>query len=112
MSTKTSQQSGGTRLRSQRSSGEEGMSPKKMGIIAIVTVVGCIAILWPKVFHPMMFGSVPPKTNYKNAQQHGGPGGKFNWLFDYRLYFLLFDQLSFLFIDIVIVSLVLCACVS
>lgn len=88
MSTKISQQSGGTRLRSQRSSAEEGMSPKKMGIIAIVTVVGCIAILWPKVFHPMMFGSVPPKTNYKNAQQHGGPGGKFNWLFDYRFLFL------------------------
>ncbi|KAH8415826.1 hypothetical protein KR222_001534 [Zaprionus bogoriensis] len=79
MSTKSAQQSGtgtgaGSKLRS-RSSGEEGMSPKKMGIIAIVTVVGCIAILWPKVFHPMMFGSVPPKTNFKDAPQRGAPGG-------------------------------------
>lgn len=88
MSTKASHQSAGTRQRS-RSSAEEGMSPKKMGIIAIVTVVGCIAILWPKVFHPMMFGSVPPKTNYKDSPQRGGPGGKF-YCFCYRhfLWFL------------------------
>ncbi|EDW01315.1 GH20524 [Drosophila grimshawi] len=59
-----------------RTGTEESMSPKKMGIIAIVTVVGCIAILWPKVFHPMMFGSAPPiKPNFKDQQQRGGPGG-------------------------------------
>lgn len=56
---------------------EESMSPRKMGIIAIVTVVGCIAILWPKVFHPMMFGGTPPKPSYKDPQQRGGPGGEF-----------------------------------
>ncbi|KAI8128551.1 hypothetical protein FF38_11414 [Lucilia cuprina] len=54
----------------------EGLSPKKTALI-IVTVVGCIAILWPKVFYPMMFASAPTaatgKTNIK--QGHGGPGG-------------------------------------
>lgn len=33
-----------------------GLGPKKTFFI-IVTVVGCIAILWPKVFYPMMFGA-------------------------------------------------------
>ncbi|KAH8372759.1 hypothetical protein KR009_004525 [Drosophila setifemur] len=52
---------------------EEGMTPKKTALI-IVTVIGCIAILWPKVFHPMMFGGVPPpKTNVK--EQRSGAGG-------------------------------------
>ncbi|XP_065719350.2 uncharacterized protein RIC-3 isoform X6 [Drosophila suzukii] len=52
---------------------EEGMTPKKTALI-IVTVIGCIAILWPKVFHPMMFGGVPPpKQNLKD--QRAAPGG-------------------------------------
>ncbi|XP_037714218.1 resistance to inhibitors of cholinesterase protein 3 isoform X15 [Drosophila subpulchrella] len=52
---------------------EEGMTPKKTALI-IVTVIGCIAILWPKVFHPMMFGGVPPpKPNLKD--QRAAPGG-------------------------------------
>ncbi|XP_026841137.1 uncharacterized protein LOC6600908 isoform X15 [Drosophila persimilis] len=56
---------------------EEGMTPKKTALI-IVTVIGCIAILWPKVFHPMMFGSAPPpppqQQNLKE-QRSGAPGG-------------------------------------
>ncbi|XP_033233777.1 uncharacterized protein RIC-3 isoform X7 [Drosophila pseudoobscura] len=56
---------------------EEGMTPKKTALI-IVTVIGCIAILWPKVFHPMMFGSAPPpppqQQNLKD-QRSGAPGG-------------------------------------
>ncbi|XP_033253900.1 uncharacterized protein LOC117185822 isoform X4 [Drosophila miranda] len=56
---------------------EEGMTPKKTALI-IVTVIGCIAILWPKVFHPMMFGSAPPpphqQRNLKD-QRSGAPGG-------------------------------------
>ncbi|KAH8358220.1 hypothetical protein KR084_008376 [Drosophila pseudotakahashii] len=53
---------------------EEGMTPKKTALI-IVTVIGCIAILWPKVFHPMMFGGVPPpKQNFKD-QRAAAPGG-------------------------------------
>ncbi|XP_017838848.1 uncharacterized protein LOC108597046 isoform X14 [Drosophila busckii] len=60
----------------QRKPTEESMSPKKMGLIAIVTVIGCIAILWPKVFHPMMFGGVPPKAHMKDPHQRGAmPGG-------------------------------------
>ncbi|XP_017126485.1 uncharacterized protein LOC108145518 isoform X6 [Drosophila elegans] len=52
---------------------DEGMTPKKTALI-IVTVIGCIAILWPKVFHPMMFGGVPPpKQNFKD--QRAVPGG-------------------------------------
>lgn len=35
--------------------GEDGLSTKKTALV-IVTVVGCIAILWPKVFYPAMFG--------------------------------------------------------
>lgn len=53
---------------------EEGMTPKKTALI-IVTVIGCIAILWPKVFHPMMFGGVPPsQPNFKDPRV--APGGK------------------------------------
>lgn len=52
----------------------EGLSPKKTAFI-IVTVIGCIAILWPKVFYPMMFGGEIPKPNIKD--QRPGPGGKF-----------------------------------
>nr|CAP16644.1 receptor associated protein RIC-3 [Drosophila melanogaster] len=52
---------------------EEGMTPKKTALI-IVTVIGCIAILWPKVFHPMMFGGVPPsQPNFKDPRV--APGG-------------------------------------
>ncbi|XP_065369372.1 resistance to inhibitors of cholinesterase protein 3 isoform X2 [Calliphora vicina] len=49
----------------------EGLSPKKTFLV-IITVVGCIAILWPKVFYPMMFASTPTagKSNIK-----GGAGG-------------------------------------
>ncbi|BFG04822.1 resistance to inhibitors of cholinesterase protein 3 [Drosophila madeirensis] len=54
---------------------EEGMTPKKTALI-IVTVIGCIAILWPKVFHPMMFGSAPlPKQQNPKEQRSGAPGG-------------------------------------
>ncbi|XP_032292082.1 resistance to inhibitors of cholinesterase protein 3 isoform X17 [Drosophila virilis] len=70
------QQQPGAKLKQKhRSATEESMSPKKMGIIAIVTVVGCIAILWPKVFHPMMFGGAPPKPSFKDQPQRGAPGG-------------------------------------
>ncbi|XP_023161363.2 uncharacterized protein LOC111592947 isoform X17 [Drosophila hydei] len=58
-----------------RAATEESMSPKKMGVIALVTVVGCVAILWPKVFHPMMFGGTPPKPSFKDQPQRGVPGG-------------------------------------
>ncbi|XP_049308190.1 uncharacterized protein LOC105230636 isoform X5 [Bactrocera dorsalis] len=51
---------------------QDGLSPKKTAVI-IVTVVGCIAILWPKVFYPMMFGSnVPAKSG--NLKDQLGPG--------------------------------------
>nr|XP_013118989.1 unnamed protein product [Stomoxys calcitrans] len=53
----------------------EGLSPKKTALI-IVTVVGCIAILWPKVFYPMMFGGNGVATNKGNMKEpHRGPGG-------------------------------------
>ncbi|XP_068143911.1 resistance to inhibitors of cholinesterase protein 3 isoform X1 [Drosophila tropicalis] len=52
---------------------EEAMTSKKTALI-IVTVIGCIAILWPKVFHPMMFGPATVKPNIKDPRG-GGPGG-------------------------------------
>nr|XP_036223625.1 uncharacterized protein LOC106627225 isoform X11 [Bactrocera oleae] len=52
---------------------QDGLSPKKTAVI-IVTVIGCIAILWPKVFYPLMFGSnVPAKSG--NLKDQRGPGG-------------------------------------
>lgn len=53
-----------------------GLGPKKT-LFVLVTVVGCIAILWPKIFYPMMFSSpeVPPvKNNFMNKDLR--PGGK------------------------------------
>jgi hypothetical protein len=47
-----------------------GLGPKKT-LFIMVTVVGCIAILWPKVFYPMMMGSV---QNNKNVKDHRGAG--------------------------------------
>ncbi|XP_036331090.1 uncharacterized protein LOC118742817 isoform X12 [Rhagoletis pomonella] len=52
---------------------QNGLSPKKTAVI-IVTVVGCIAILWPKVFYPMMFGGVAPAKS-GNLNEQRGPGG-------------------------------------
>ncbi|XP_073813975.1 RIC3 acetylcholine receptor chaperone isoform X8 [Musca autumnalis] len=53
----------------------EGLSSKKTALI-IVTVVGCIAILWPKVFYPMMFGGSAVSTTKVNMKEpHRGPGG-------------------------------------
>lgn len=51
------------------------LGPRKT-IFVLATVVGCIAILWPKIFYPMMFGGseVPIKNNYINKDMK--PGGK------------------------------------
>ncbi|XP_058066023.1 cell surface glycoprotein 1 [Anopheles bellator] len=56
----------GHRLEPARS----GMGPRKTMII-MVTVVGCVAILWPKVFYPMMMGSGQNKNVIKD---HRGAG--------------------------------------
>lgn len=56
--------------------GEDGLSTKKTALV-IVTVVGCIAILWPKVFYPAIFGSSDAgdgghkTTPYKGESQRG-----------------------------------------
>ncbi|XP_055631411.1 titin-like isoform X4 [Toxorhynchites rutilus septentrionalis] len=46
------------------------LGPRKTMII-MVTVVGCVAILWPKVFYPMMAGPGQTKSVIKD---HRGPG--------------------------------------
>lgn len=46
------------------------LGPRKT-LIIVVTVVGCIAILWPKVFYPMMVGPGQTKNVIKD---HRGPG--------------------------------------
>jgi hypothetical protein len=51
---------------------EMGLGPKKT-LLVIVTVVGCIAILFPKIFYPMIVGPaaikdpnrVPPSMTLK-----------------------------------------------
>lgn len=52
------------------------LGPRKT-IFVLATVIGCIAILWPKIFYPMMFGAseVPQiKNTYINKDLK--PGGK------------------------------------
>lgn len=57
-----------------------GLGPRKT-LFVLVTVVGCIAILWPKIFYPMMFGTtveVPPtKANYNAKDMR--PGGEYQF---------------------------------
>jgi len=55
-----------------------GLGPKKTFFI-MVTVVGCIAILWPKVFYPMMFSGGPIKN--KIIMDHRGSGDLFSLFF-------------------------------
>lgn len=55
---------------------ESPLGPRKT-LFVLVTVVGCIAILWPKIFYPMMFSSSsggPPVDNFieKKGFQPGG----------------------------------------
>lgn len=47
-----------------------GLGQKKT-ILIMVTVVGCIAILWPKVFHPIMFNAATTKP----VKEHRGGAG-------------------------------------
>lgn len=58
-----------------------GLGPKKT-LFVLVTVVGCIAILWPKIFYPMMFSTPnePVKDAYINKDLKPGAGSKFNSL--------------------------------
>lgn len=53
-----------------------GLGPRKT-LFVLVTVVGCIAILWPKIFHPMMFGpsNQTPKSVI-NSNFKPGSGGE------------------------------------
>ena len=41
---------------------EMGLGPKKT-LLVIVTVVGCIAILFPKIFYPMITGPAAVKQD-------------------------------------------------
>ncbi|XP_055611489.1 protein P200-like isoform X3 [Uranotaenia lowii] len=60
-----------TTVNSRRDSGSGAtMGPRKTMII-MVTVVGCIAILWPKVFYPMLVGPTQTKNVVKD---HRGAG--------------------------------------
>lgn len=61
------------------------LGPRKT-IFVLATVIGCIAILWPKIFYPMMFGTseVPIKNTYINKDIK--PGGKFHRMLSINLY--------------------------
>lgn len=48
------------------------LGPKKTFFV-LVTVVGCIAILWPKVFYPMMFSG---QTNKNVIKEHRTGAGE------------------------------------
>lgn len=47
-----------------------GLGPKKTALV-LFTVVGCIAILFPKIFYPMIVGPPNPKDVMR------GPPSKF-----------------------------------
>lgn len=62
-------------IRKMPSTAEDvGLGPKKTFLV-LFTVVGCIAILFPKIFYPMIFDSPnnkmrgPPGLNKKNFMQ-------------------------------------------
>lgn len=43
-------------------SDEVGLGPRKT-MLVLVIVVGCFAVLWPKIFHPMLVGSSDQPTD-------------------------------------------------
>lgn len=49
-----------------------GLGPKKTFFV-LVTVVGCIAILWPKVFYPMLMGGGQEKQLMNDYRGSGKP---------------------------------------
>lgn len=51
-----------------------GLGPKKT-LFVMVTVIGCIGILWPKLIYPMMFAAQAP-TKVPVKDYRAGPGGK------------------------------------
>ncbi|XP_055310486.1 uncharacterized protein LOC129573666 isoform X2 [Sitodiplosis mosellana] len=63
------------------------LGPRKT-IFVLATVIGCIAILWPKIFYPMMFGAseVPIKNNYLNKDLGSKPGGCCGMVLDHEKY--------------------------
>lgn len=57
---------------------ENPLGPKKT-LFVLVIVVGCIAILWPRIFHPMLFSTpnAPPVDNFVE-KKIPRPGGEYN----------------------------------
>ena len=51
-----------------------GLGPKKT-LFVMVTVIGCIAILWPKVFYPMMYGNQLQNKQLNKEYVRGNGGG-------------------------------------
>lgn len=49
---------------------EPPIGPKK-SIFIMVTVIGCVAILWPRVLQPMLFGGATPSKNIINDESVG-----------------------------------------
>lgn len=54
---------------------EMGLGPKKT-LLVLFTVVGCIAILFPKIFYPMLMGPAAVKDSTR------GPASEFCDSFD------------------------------
>jgi hypothetical protein len=49
-----------TQQRPATAAEQMGLGPKKTALV-LFTVVGCIAILFPKIFYPMIVGAPTPK---------------------------------------------------
>lgn len=74
MATKTMAKNGST---PPATTNDGPLGPRKT-LFVLVTVIGCIAILWPKIFYPMMFSTPagPPVDDYidKKGIKPGGSG--------------------------------------
>ncbi len=63
---------------------EMGLGPKKTALV-LFTVVGCIAILFPKIFYPMIVGVPNPKDNMR------GPPSKSSFILFLKFKLKFFD---------------------
>ena len=76
----------------QQSISDGGLSTKKT-MLVLVVVVGCFAVLWPKLFYPML-------VNNANHQMKPGPVDRTTGMFSvilYKLIFIILNLFSIIF---------------
>lgn len=96
--------SSATRKKSSSIPGGSMDSPPGLGsrktLVIIVTVIGCIAFLWPKVFYPMMFGASPQTVKPLAKDHRGGSSGECSFSILSLFFFPPFSGIDFYFLFI------------